>query len=85
VLATLSILVNDDAARRLMLTVLGGLAEFEHEHPRQTRRRPRPREGAVCAGSWITVCLTLSLPCWAKTWTRSVADMLAAIFLVGFA
>src|SRR5262249_7138175 len=35
---------------RLMLTVLGGLAEFERElilH--QNRRRPRPREGAGCA------------------------------------
>jgi DNA invertase Pin-like site-specific DNA recombinase len=32
---------------RLMLTVLGGLAEFERElHPRAHQRRPRAREGA---------------------------------------
>src|SRR5271165_757364 len=31
---------------RLMLTVLGGLAEFERIDPRPHRRRPCPRQGA---------------------------------------
>ena len=33
---------------RLMLTVLGGLAEFEREHPRPHQRRPQARQGGGC-------------------------------------